>query len=53
MDNNSEAMIMIVRELFQEFLDLENILEMMRKEMSLRTDFNLKSSFLLFHRSPQ
>lgn len=32
---------------------MENIIEMMRKEVALRADFNLKSSFLLFHRSPQ
>lgn len=46
-------MISIVRDVFQDILDLENSIEVVRKELGMRRDFTLGGAFGLFSKNPQ
>jgi hypothetical protein len=47
------AMIVIVKDCFQELFDLENIMEQHRKELSYQRDFTLIAAFNTFAKSMQ
>ena len=48
----NQAMVILVRDCFQEILNLEADLEVLRRELSYRRDFSLMSALNLFARSP-
>jgi len=46
-------MISIVRDVFQDLLDLENSIEVVRRELGMRRDFTLGAAYDLFTKNPQ